>query len=130
VTQAFSEWRFDGEWRRYQAQCLEAFEADRAAGRHQTLLVAPPGSGKTVVGLEIVRRLGAPAAVLCPSRTIQRQWVEKQALRGIVERAARADLPVAVPDLGPGGAAARGGAARLDERARRGDRSVAGRARG
>jgi hypothetical protein len=88
VPAAFSEWRFDGAWRRYQVQCLEAFEADRAAGRHQTLLVAPPGSGKTVVGLEIVRRLGVPAAVLCPSRTIQRQWAEKQALFG----ASSADL--------------------------------------
>ena len=78
------------------------------AGRHQTLLVAPPGSGKTVVGLEIVRRLGAPALVLCPSRTIQRQWGEKQALFGPDQRRpARADLPVAVPDLRPGGDAAR-----------------------
>ena len=85
---AYADWSFAGQWRGYQAQCLEAFEADRAAGRRQTLLVAPPGSGKTVVGLEIVRRLGAPALVLCPSRTIQRQWGEKQALFG----AASADL--------------------------------------
>lgn len=81
---AFSGWSFTGRWRGYQAQCLDAFEADRAAGRHQTLLVAPPGSGKTVVGLEIVRRIGAPAVVLCPSRTIQRQWGEKQVLFGPV----------------------------------------------
>jgi Type III restriction enzyme, res subunit len=82
---AFSGWSFEGQWRRYQSQCLDAFEADRAAGRHQTLLVAPPGSGKTVVGLEVVRRLGVPAVVLCPSRTIQRQWAEKQALFGPVD---------------------------------------------
>ncbi len=81
---AFAGWSFSGQWRGYQSQCLEAFEADRAAGRHQTLLVAPPGSGKTVVGLEVVRRLGLPALVLCPSRTIQRQWGEKQALFGPV----------------------------------------------
>ena len=81
---AFSGWSFTGQWRGYQSQCLDAFEADRAAGRHQTLLVAPPGSGKTVVGLEVVRRLGVPAVVLCPSRTIQRQWSEKQALFGPV----------------------------------------------
>ena len=79
---AFAGWSFAGQWRGYQSQCLDAFEADRAAGRHQTLLVAPPGSGKTVVGLEVVRRLGEPALVLCPSRTIQRQWGEKQALFG------------------------------------------------
>ena len=81
---AFSGWSFTGQWRGYQSQCLDAFEADLAAGRHQTLLVAPPGSGKTVVGLEVVRRLGVPAVVLCPSRTIQRQWSEKQALFGPV----------------------------------------------
>ncbi len=85
---AFAGWSFTGQWRGYQSHCLDAFEADRAAGRHQTLLVAPPGSGKTIVGLEIVRRLGVPAVVLCPSRTIQRQWAEKQALFG----AADADL--------------------------------------
>jgi superfamily II DNA or RNA helicase len=82
MTAAFSAWRFSGQWRRYQTLCLEAFEADCAAGRDQTLVVAPPGSGKTVVGLEVVRRLAVPALVLCPTLTIQRQWAEKQALFG------------------------------------------------
>ena len=74
--------RFRGTWRHYQQGCLAAFEADRAAGRDKTLLVAPPGSGKTLVGLEIVQRLGVPALVLCPTQTIQRQWRERQALFG------------------------------------------------
>ena len=43
-------------------------------------MVAPPGSGKTVIGLEIVRRLGRPALVLAPTATIQAQWREKLAL--------------------------------------------------
>ena len=77
-----ASWSFTGTWRRYQSECLEAFEADRSAGRHQTLLVAPPGSGKTVIGLEIVRRLGAPTLVLCPTQTIQSQWQDKQSLFG------------------------------------------------
>lgn len=63
-----------------QIDALDAFEADRAAGRTSTHLVAPPGSGKTVVGLEIVRRLGRPALVLAPTATIQAQWSEKLAL--------------------------------------------------
>ena len=79
---SFAAWSFEGQWRGYQTQCLEAFEADRAAGRRRTLLVAPPGSGKTIVGLEVVRRLHRPALVLCPTRTIQRQWAEKQELFG------------------------------------------------
>ena len=77
-------WRFAGRWRHYQELCLEAFEADRAAGETQTLLVAPPGSGKTLIGLEIVRRLGVPAVVLCPTQTIQRQWRDRQAMFGAV----------------------------------------------
>ena len=82
TTERFGDWRFAHPWRRYQQLALDAFEADRAAGRRKTLLVAPPGSGKTVVGLEIVRRLRAPALVLCPTVTIQRQWVDKQAMFG------------------------------------------------
>lgn len=40
-------------------------------------LVSPPGSGKTIVGLEIAKRLNVPALVICPNTTIQGQWVEK-----------------------------------------------------
>jgi superfamily II DNA or RNA helicase len=69
-----------GELRPFQRLALDAFEADRAAGRRSTHLVAPPGSGKTVIGLEIVRRLGRPALVLAPTATIQSQWDEKLAL--------------------------------------------------
>ena len=82
MTRSFAQWHFREEWRHYQELCLDAFEADREAGRHQTLLVAPPGSGKTIVGLEVLRRLGLPALVLCPTQTIQRQWSERQTLFG------------------------------------------------
>ena len=37
------ELRFAGAWRHYQELALDAFEADRAAGRRSTHLVAPPG---------------------------------------------------------------------------------------
>lgn len=87
---SFETWRFDGAWRRYQRDALAAFEADRAAGRHQTLLVAPPGSGKTVIGLEIVRRLGEPALVLCPSQVIRDQWRARQSLFGELDDALHA----------------------------------------
>lgn len=40
-------------------------------------VVAAPGSGKTTLGLEIFRRLGAPAVVLSPTRTIRDQWIER-----------------------------------------------------
>lgn len=66
--------RFSGTWRRYQELALEAFDRDVAAGRTRTHIVAPPGSGKTVLGLEIIARLRAPALVLAPTATIQAQW--------------------------------------------------------
>src|SRR5687768_4997835 len=52
-----------------------------ARGERRLHIVAPPGSGKTVLGLylwaEVVRR---PAVVLSPTSAIQGQWVEQMAL--------------------------------------------------
>ncbi|MDQ6805831.1 MAG: DEAD/DEAH box helicase family protein, partial [Actinomycetota bacterium] len=81
-TAVFADWRFTGTWHRYQQLALDAFERDRANGSRQTLIVAPPGAGKTLIGLEVIRRLDVPALVLCPTQTIQRQWQEKQELFG------------------------------------------------
>ena len=39
-------------------------------------LIAAPGSGKTVLGVELISRLGKPALVLVPRLSIQRQWVD------------------------------------------------------
>ena len=69
-----------GSLRPYQRLAVDAFETDRAAGRRSTHLVAPPGSGKTVIGLEIVRRLDRPALVLAPTATIAAQWADKLGL--------------------------------------------------
>jgi len=71
VASPFASLALKSSLRPSQIDALDAFEADRAAGRTSTHLVAPPGSGKTVVGLEIVRRLGRPALVLAPTATIQ-----------------------------------------------------------
>jgi superfamily II DNA or RNA helicase len=81
-TGVFGDWSFTGAWHRYQQLALDAFERDRASGSTRTLIVAPPGAGKTLIGLEVVRRLDAPALVLCPTQTIQRQWHEKEELFG------------------------------------------------
>lgn len=40
-------------------------------------MVAPPGSGKTLIGLEIARRIGKPAVTFSPTTTIQEQWKDK-----------------------------------------------------
>ncbi len=70
----FDGMRFRGEWRRYQRAAFEAFERDRAAGRRSTHIVAPPGSGKTLLGIELIRRVGRRALVLAPNQAIQQQW--------------------------------------------------------
>ena len=64
--------RFSGTWRDYQQRALDEF-AEHAADR-RTHVVAAPGSGKTVLGLELVRRIGRSALVLAPTRIIRDQW--------------------------------------------------------
>jgi superfamily II DNA or RNA helicase len=71
----FAELAFGGEWRRYQRLALEAFERDRAAGHRRTHIVAPPGSGKTLLGVELVRRIDRRALVLAPNSAVQAQWL-------------------------------------------------------
>ena len=66
---------FQGTWRDYQAQALEDADAYLADGRFH--LVAAPGSGKTLLGLELIRRLGRTALILAPTITIRDQWVDR-----------------------------------------------------
>src|SRR5688500_9680530 len=53
---------FSGVWRDYQQRVLDAF--DTHMSDHRVHVVAAPGSGKTVLGLELMRRLGRPALIL------------------------------------------------------------------
>ena len=70
----FEDLSFGGTWRRYQTAAIAAFERDRAAGRRRTHLVAPPGSGKTLLGVELIRRIDRRALVLTPNSAVQVQW--------------------------------------------------------
>lgn len=63
------------EWRQYQARVLSDLEAHFADGHLH--LVAAPGSGKTVLGLEIIRRLGKPSLVVSPTLAIRNQWIDR-----------------------------------------------------
>lgn len=72
--EAFSHLRFRYPFRRYQQMILEVAERQKENKYH---IVAPPGSGKTIVGLELIRRFGRPAVVFAPTTTIQRQWQER-----------------------------------------------------
>jgi superfamily II DNA or RNA helicase len=71
----FSRVAYRQPFRRYQALALDAFEEARAAGRRRAYLVLPPGAGKTVLGLEIARRLGNHTLALGPNTAIQAQWL-------------------------------------------------------
>src|SRR5262245_60751898 len=64
--------QFHGCWRDYQQAVLDQLDALLADERLH--VVAAPGSGKTVLGLEIMRRLGRPTLILAPTRTVRDQW--------------------------------------------------------
>jgi len=70
----FATTRFPHQFRRCQQLALEVFQETQASERRQIHLVLPPGSGKTLLGLEIARRIGRPTLVLCPNTAIQSQW--------------------------------------------------------
>lgn len=65
---------FTGSWRSYQQSVLD--ELDHYTDDSKIHIIAAPGAGKTVLGIELVRRVGHPALVLTPRVSIQRQWIE------------------------------------------------------
>lgn len=69
--------KFGFTWRTYQGRLLKELEQHLRDNRLH--VVAPPGSGKTVLGLEIMRKLGQPALILCPTLAIRQQWGERLA---------------------------------------------------
>ena len=66
---------FKATWRDYQARVLE--EMDQHFDDRRLHVVAAPGAGKTVLGLEIIRRLGMPALVFSPTIAIRDQWEQR-----------------------------------------------------
>lgn len=67
--------RFRGSWRGYQHRVLERAEEHLADGKVH--IVAAPGSGKTTLGIELIRRLGEPCLVLAPTTAIRQQWLAR-----------------------------------------------------
>ena len=66
---------FKGQWRQYQQRVLDKSESFMDDGKIH--LVAAPGSGKTTLGIEFIRRFGNPTLVLVPTVTIRQQWVDR-----------------------------------------------------
>lgn len=67
--------KFKGTWRNYQQRVLNRFEDYKSDGKIH--IVAAPGSGKTTLGIELIRRLDQPALILVPTITIRQQWIER-----------------------------------------------------
>ncbi|MDU0365573.1 DEAD/DEAH box helicase family protein [Microbacterium sp. KSW4-17] len=90
-----SAWRFDGTLRAYQADALDRVDVDSGGPVH---LVAPPGAGKTLLGLLLAARRGRPAVVFAPTTAIRAQWVA--AARGLAhDEATVSDDPFRPADL-------------------------------
>lgn len=71
----FQDLSFRHPFRKYQQMVLEQIVAEQKDRKYH--IVAPPGAGKTIIGLELIRRFGEPAVVFAPTTTIQSQWYEK-----------------------------------------------------
>lgn len=67
--------KFRGTWRLYQKRVLDNFDQHKADEKIH--IVAAPGSGKTTVGIEMIRQLGANCLILTPSITIREQWLAR-----------------------------------------------------
>lgn len=71
----FNNLSFCGKFRDYQQAVLD--KAQKHLKDNKIHIVAAPGSGKTILGLELIKRAGNPAIVLSPSVTIRQQWGER-----------------------------------------------------
>ena len=69
------EARFRLPWRTYQQRVIDQLSAH--LDDDHLHVVAAPGSGKTVLGLEVARRLNRPTLILAPTVTIRDQWIER-----------------------------------------------------
>ncbi len=72
ITLSFKDIAFCGTFRNYQQRVLD--NADKYIKDGKINIAAAPGSGKTVLGLELIRRLQSPCIVLSPTTAIKEQW--------------------------------------------------------
>lgn len=72
-----SNLKFIYPFRTYQDLILAQIAECQKKGDTKFHIVAPPGSGKTIIGLEFIRRSNQKAVVFAPTTTIQHQWKDK-----------------------------------------------------
>ena len=77
----FSEIRFSGTLRPSQTAASQVIGKQLSENQKQLYIVAPPGSGKTILGLHVwADILKVPALVLSPNSAIQAQWIARTSL--------------------------------------------------
>jgi len=67
--------QFKYTWRSYQQRVLD--ELSTHLDDNHLHIIAPPGSGKTVLGLEVALRLNKPTLIFAPTIAIRNQWVDR-----------------------------------------------------
>jgi superfamily II DNA or RNA helicase len=63
--------------RQYQKEIIELVKLKLERGERRLHIVAPPGAGKTIIGLQLIAEFKQPSLVVCPTTTIQAQWGQK-----------------------------------------------------
>ncbi|MBR1425329.1 DEAD/DEAH box helicase family protein [bacterium] len=66
---------FKGSWRSYQKRVLD--ELEYLLDDNKLNIVAAPGAGKTILGIEVLSRLRQNTLILAPTITIKNQWVQR-----------------------------------------------------
>ncbi len=95
TTTPLRHWRFGGTLRTYQEEALARLPV---GGDDPLHVVAPPGSGKTLLGLLLAAREGHRTLVLAPTLTIREQWV-RTARTLATDPATVSDDPAQLGDL-------------------------------
>ncbi len=75
LTEFPKETTFKYPWRKYQSRILG--ELQNHLGDKHLHVIAPPGSGKTILGLEVALQLNKPTLILTPSIAIRNQWIQR-----------------------------------------------------
>ncbi|MEY8861739.1 DEAD/DEAH box helicase family protein [Tenacibaculum singaporense] len=75
MNEAITKLNFLFDWRPYQAKVLQNFSAHIQDDHFH--IVAPPGSGKTILGIEIIKRISKKTLILTPTLTIRNQWEDR-----------------------------------------------------
>ncbi|MFD2908670.1 DEAD/DEAH box helicase family protein [Flavobacterium ardleyense] len=71
----FKKLEFKFTWRSYQQNFLNNFL--KHIDDNHLHVIAPPGSGKTILGIEIMKQVGKKILVLSPTLTIRNQWEDR-----------------------------------------------------